>query len=119
MSTIKDMKDLLKQAKADDLTRYSDEWQDKAVATLNEYYLDHERYDDEIFDAHGEEWEQVVKYDLENRGATGLLFLLAKVEPMDDYVALNGYGNGEGVHADDLIDRLEWAIDELKDEEDE
>lgn len=117
MSTIKDMKDLLKQAKADDLTRYSDEWQAEAVATLNEYYLDHERYDDEIFDAYGEVWEQVVKHNLENRGATGLLFLLARVQTSDDYVALNGYGNGEGVHADDLIDRLEWAIDELKDEE--
>lgn len=119
MSTIKDMENLLKQAKADNLTRYSTEWQAKAVATLNEYYLDHERYDDEIFDAYDEEWEQIIKNNLENRGAKGLLFLLGKVEPTDDYVALNGYGNGEGIHADDLVNRLEWAIDELKTEEDE
>lgn len=113
------MKELLEQAKADKYACYSDEWQAEAVATLNDYYMEHERYDEEIFDANGEEWEQVVKYNLENRGATGLLFLLGKVEPTDDYVALNGYGNGEGVHADDLIDRLEWAIDELENEEDE
>lgn len=119
MNTIKDMKDLLKQANADNLARYSDEWQGKAVATLNDYYMEHERYDDEIYDADGYEWEEIVKYNLESRGARGLLFLLGKVEPADDYVALNGYGNGEGIHADDLIDRLEWAIEELEDEEDE
>lgn len=118
MSIIKDMKDLLKQANADNLTRYSTEWQGNAVATLNEYYMDHDRYDDEIYDADGEMWEDIVKHNLENRGATGLLFLLAKIEPADDYVALDGYGNGKGVHADDLVDRLEWAIDELESEED-
>lgn len=119
MSIIKDMKDLLVQANADNLTRYSTEWQGKAVATLNDYYLDHERYDDEIYDAEGMAWRDIIEYNLEERGATGLLFLLGKVEPADDYVALDGYGNGEGVHADDLIDRLKWAIEELENEEDE
>lgn len=115
----KEMQKLLKQAEADNLARYSDEWQANAVRVLNEYYVEHDRYDEEIFEQDDEAWEEIVKHNLETRGATGLLFLLAKVEPMDDYVALDGYGNGEGVHADDLIDRLEWAIDELKNEEDE
>lgn len=102
MSTMKDMKNLLDQANADSMARYSDEWQAKAVAFLNEYYLNHDRYDDEIYDAEGELWEEVVKHNLEKRGVRGLLFLLGKVEP-----------------ADDLIDRLEWAIDELENEEED
>lgn len=112
------MRALLDEAKADDLARYSDEWQARAVATLNEYYLDHERYDDEIFDTASDEWEELVRHQLESRGTLGLLYFLGKLEPFMDYAELDGYGNARYVSADDVVKYLEWAIEELEKEDD-
>ena len=116
MNTLQDMRVLLDEAKADGLTRYSDEWRARAVAALNEYYLNHDRCDDEIFDTSSEEWEELVKHQLESRGTQGLLYFLGKIEPFMDYAELDGYGNARWVSNDDMVKYLEWAIEELEKE---
>jgi hypothetical protein len=107
----KQIKALIKEAKEDESVKYKEEWQHKAVYTLNDFYMEADRYDDIIYDLASDEWEDLVKQQLESRGWQGLLFFLGKLEPMDDYAYLDGYGNAKSCDYD-LLGMLEDALSE-------
>ena len=107
----KQIKALIKEAKEDESVQYKDEWQNKAVWTLNDFYVEAGRDDDVIYDLASDEWEDLVKQQLENRGWQGLLYFLGKLEPMDDYAYLDGYGNAKSCDYD-VLGMLEDALSE-------
>ena len=104
---MEEIKQLLKEGRADKYACYGEDWGRRAVWALNEWYFDHDRYDEEVFDLSSDEWEELVKNQLENRGWTGLLYFLGKLEPMDDWAQLDGYGNAERITGADLLGLLE------------
>lgn len=108
---IKKIKTLIEEGKKD-LGCYKSEWQERAVWALNEYYIEHEP-DNEIYDLNGDLWEDLVKYELETRSWQGLLFFLGKLEPMDNWARLDGYGNATRVSGDDLLGMLEDMLEEM------
>lgn len=110
----KEIEELLKEARADKYAQYETEWQGRAVAVLNEFYIDRDRYDDEIFDLDSDEWDEMVKREIDARGARGVLFFLGKIEPMDEWAQLDGYGNGAPVSGSDMVEMLEDARKELE-----
>ena len=111
-----DIKALLKEVEQDELACYKDEWQGRAVAVINDYYYEREQYDDIIFDLASEEWEDIVKQQLDSRGWQGLLFFLGKLEPLDDYACLDGYGNAVAVNGKELVGYLKDIKQELENE---
>lgn len=92
---------------------YKDDWQNKAVGIINEYYEEQERYDEIVYDLASDEWEDIVKQQLDTRGWQGLLFFLGKLEPMDDWAYLDGYGNARAVNGSDLVGILKDIKQEL------
>ena len=95
---------------------YKDEWQQKAVGAINDYYYEREQYDDIVYDLASDEWEELVKQQLESRGWQGLLFFLGKLEPMDDWAYLDGYGNAKALSGADLVGILKDILGELENE---
>ena len=104
---MEEIKQLLKEARADKYACYGEEWGRRAVWALNEWYFDRDRYDEEIFDLSSDTWDELVKNQLESRGWTGLLYFLGKLEPMDDWAQLDGYGNATRITGADLLGFLE------------
>lgn len=96
---------------------YKSEWQAKAVGIINEYYCEQERYDEIVYDLASDEWEDLVKHQLESRGWQGLLFFLGKLKPLDDWAYLDGYGNAKAVNGSDLVGILKDIKQELENEE--
>lgn len=111
---MKDIRELLEAVEQDKYACYKDEWQSRAVATLNNYYYDNDYYDNEIFDLESDEWEELVKHQLDSRGCSGLLFFLGKLEPMDDWATLDGYGNAVAVNGEELVGYLKDIQEEIK-----
>lgn len=111
----KEIEELLKEVERDEYAQYSTEWQGRAVAVLNEYNIDRDYYDDEIFDLNSDEWDEVVRQQLDSRGALGLLFFLGKIEPCDEWGQLDGYGNAVAVSGGDFVGMLKDARDEVED----
>lgn len=95
---------------------YKSEWQEQAVGIINEYYYNQERYDEIIYNLASEEWEELVKQQLDSRGWQGLLFFLGKLEPADDWAYLDGYGNARAVGGSDLVGILKDIKQELENE---
>lgn len=95
----------------------SDKWQQKAVGIINEYYYEQERYDEIVYDLASDEWEELVKQQLDTGGWQGLLFFLGKLEPMDDWANLDGYGNAKALGGADLVGILKDIKQELENEE--
>lgn len=106
------MKALLKREEADG---YKSEWRAEAVSVLNEFYDEYNRPDDRIYEVDSDEWEDIVKWNLEQRGSVGVKILLENVDNTADYVYLDGYGNGKTADYN-LKEQLEWAIEELETE---
>ena len=113
---MKELTRLLKQVEQDEYACYESKWQSEAVAEINNFYYDRDRYDDIIYDLASEEWEDIVKQQLDSRGWQGLLFFLGKLEPMDDWACLDGYGNAVAVNGKELVGYLEDIKQELEDE---
>ena len=113
---MKEIIELLKQAGQDEFACYKDEWQNRAVAEINNFYYDRDRYDEIVYDLASDEWEDIVKQQLDSRGWQGLLFFLGKLEPMDDWACLDGYGNAVAVSGKELIGYLKDIKQELEDE---
>ena len=113
---LKDISELLKEVEQDEYACYKDEWQGRAVATINDYYFEREQYDDIVYDLASEEWEDLVKQQLDSRGWQGLLFFLGKLEPLDDYACLDGYGNAVAVSGKELVGYLKDIKQELENE---
>lgn len=114
--TMNEINELLKQAEGDELVCYAGEWQGRAVEAINNYYYERERYDDIIYDLASEEWEDLVKSQLDSRGWQGLLFFLGKLEPMDDWATLDGYGNAVAVNGKELVGYLKDIKEEIDNE---
>ena len=113
---MKDIIKLLKQADQDKYACYKDEWQGRAVGVINNYYYERDQYDDIIYDLASDEWEDLVKQQLDSRGWQGLLFFLGKLEPMDDWATLDGYGNAVAVSGSELVGYLKDIKQELENE---
>lgn len=111
----KEIEELLKEVERDEYAQYSTEWQGRAVETLNEFYYYADRYDDVIYDLSSDEWDELVRQQLDSRGALGLLFFLGKIEPCDEWGQLDGYGNGVAVSGGDFVGMLKDARKELED----
>lgn len=110
----KEIEELLKEVERDEYAQYSMDWQGRAVAVLNEYNFDRDYYDDEIFDLESDEWDEMVKREIDARGARGVLYFLGKIEPMDEWAQLDGYGNAVAVSGSDMVGMLEDARKELE-----
>ena len=102
---------LIKEAKADEYKQYSEAWKAEAVALLDDYNYEHNP-DDVIYALDSEEWEEVVKMNLEQRGWIGVKILLDGIDTAAAYAYLDGYGNGKSCDYE-LIDLLKNLIDEI------
>lgn len=112
-----EIRKLLAEIDADKYAKYDPKWQGRAVACLNEIYMDADRYDDEIYDLCDERWDDLVKWNLERRGFGGLLYFIGKIEPSDDYAYIDAYGNAVALHADDLAGLLRDELAEMERDE--
>lgn len=102
---------LLEEVKADKYKQYSEAWKAEAVALLDDYNYEHDS-GDVIYDLDSEEWDEVVKMNLEQRGWVGVKILLEGIDNTATYARLDGYGNGKSCDYE-LIDLLKNLIDEL------
>ncbi len=117
MEEIKEsIKELLEEAERDEYADCKTEWQVRAVAVLNNYNFEMDRYDDEIFDVDSDEWDEVVRHELKEGGARRLLYFLGQIEPMDEWARLDGYGNAVAVSGSDMLKMLQEAMQEIEDE---
>ena len=105
---------LLKEIEADKYREYADDWKSEAVYLLNEYNYEHNP-DDTIYDLESDEWEDLVKWNLDQRGWVGVKILLEDIDNNANYAYLDGYGNGKSCDYE-LIDLLKYLIDDLKNE---
>lgn len=106
---MKRISQLLKEAENGKYTRWEHEWQEEAVASLNDYYLENGKEEEMIFYADSYEWADEVARTFESRGWVGLKFFLAQVSTNAYYTTIDAYGNGKEITGDDLVDRLKWA----------
>lgn len=104
-------KALLEEAEADKYKQYSESWKAEAVSLLDDYNYEHNP-DDVIHALDSEEWEEVVKMNLEQRGWVGVKNLLEGIDATATYAHLDGYGNGKSCDYE-LIDLLKNLIDEI------
>lgn len=107
---LKTMKELLAREESDG---YKSDWKADAVEVLNEFYEEQNCYDDRIYDLESDEWEDLVKWNLEQRGWLGVKILLDGIDNSAEYAYLDGYGNGKTADYE-LKQKLEWAIEELE-----
>ena len=113
---MEEIKALLKEVERDKYACYKTEWQGRAVAVLNEYSFETDRYDDEIFDTESEEWDEIVRHELEKGGARRLLCFFGQIEPADEWARLDGYGNAVAVSGSDMVEMLKDTLQEIEDE---
>ena len=106
---------LLKQVESDKYKEYDFNWKSEVVSVLNEYNYE-ENPDDIIYDLNSDEWEEIVKMNLEQRGWIGVKILLEDVDNNADYGRLDAYGNGKSCDYD-LLEDLKDLIEELGDKE--
>ena len=111
-----EINELLKEVEQDEYACYTDEWESRAVGVINDYYYERDNYDDIVYDLASEEWADLVKQQLDSRGWQGLLFFLGKLEPMDNYACLDGYGNAVAVNGKELVGYLKDIKQELENE---
>ena len=117
MKEIKEsIKKLLEEAERDD-ARYEHDWQVRAVEVLNEYSFEMDRNDDEIFDTESDEWEEVVRNELNEGGVSRLLYFLEEIAPADEWARVDGYGNAVAVSGSDMVEMLEDAMQEIDNEQ--
>ena len=115
MNTLKNqIADLIKDAESSEYRKYESKWQCKAVDTLNEYYIEYGLGDHTIYDLSSDVWDDLVKYNLENRGWLGIKFFLQDISNTSEWGRVDAYGNGESVDYD-LLDFLKEALDEIDD----
>lgn len=112
---LKRVKECADEVARDEYAKYTADWQGRAVAVLNEFYFDRDRYEDEIFDTTSDEWDELVARQVENRGWLGVKYFLSGVSNTADWARLDGYGNGEELTGADLVGLLEDAQGELDD----
>ena len=93
------------------------EWEARAVAVLNNYNFEMDRYDDEIFDVDSDEWDEIVSRELKKGGARRLLYFFGQIEPADEWARLDGYGNAVAVTGSDMLEMLKEAMQEIEDEQ--
>ena len=118
MEEIKEsIKELLGEVERDEYADCKADWQGRAVAVLNEHNLEIDRYDDEIFNVESEEWDEIVRHELEKGGARRLLYFLGQIEPADEWARLDGYGNAVAVSGSDMLEMLQEAMQEIEDEQ--
>ena len=109
-------KELLVEVERDQYADCKADWQGRAVAVLNEYSFEIDRYDDEILNVESDEWDEIVRHELEKGGARRLLYFLEKIEPMDEWARLDGYGNAVAVTGSDMLEMLKDVMQEIGDE---
>lgn len=114
---MEEIKALLKEAERDKYAGCKADWQGRAVAVLNEYNFEMDRYDDEIFDVDSDEWGEIVRHELEKGGARRLLYFFGQIEPADEWARLDGYGNAVAVSGSDMLEMLKNAMQEIEDEQ--
>ena len=102
---------LIKEVEVDKYKQYSEAWKAEVVALLDDYNYEHDS-GDVIYDLDSEEWEEVVKMNLEQRGWVGVKILLEGIDATATYARLDGYGNGRSCDYE-LIDLLKNLIDEI------
>lgn len=113
MEEIKEeIKELLEETKADKFVQYSSKWQAKAVQVINEYAQEAERWDDMVYDTASDEWDDVTKSQVEQRGWQGLMYFLAGITPTTDYAYIDVYGNAQEAHID--ADYLTDILNKMK-----
>ena len=118
MEEIKEsIKELLGEVERDKNAQYRIEWEDRAVAVLNEYNFEMDRCDDEIFDIESDEWDDIVRHELEKGGARRLLYFFGQIEPMDEWARLDGYGNAVAITGTDIVEMLKDTLQEIEDED--
>ena len=118
MEEIKEsIKELLAEVERDQYADCKADWQMRAVAVLNEYSFETNRYDDEIFNVESDEWDEIVRHELEKGGARRLLYFLGQIEPMDEWARLDGYGNAVAVSGSDMLGMLKGTLQEIEDEQ--
>lgn len=110
------IKELLKEVERDQYADCKADWQVRAVDVLNEYNFDTNRYDDEILNVESDEWDEIVRHELEKGGARRLLYFLGQIEPMDEWARLDGYGNAVAVSGSDMVEMLKDTLQEIGDE---
>lgn len=116
--TIKEsIKELLVEAEREQYADCKADWQGRAVAVLNEYSFEANRFDDEIFNVESDEWDEIVRHELEKGGARRLLYFLEQLEPADEWARLDGYGNAVAVSGSDMLGMLKDTLQEIEDEE--
>lgn len=117
MEEIKEgIKELLEEVERDGYADCKVDWQGRAVAVLNEYSFEMDRYDDEIFDTDSDEWDEIVRHELEEGGARRLLYFFGEIEPADEWARLDGYGNAVAVSGSDMVEMLKDAMQEIENE---
>ena len=114
MNTIKK---LLKEYQEDNNKKYEDAWVTEAISALNEHYLDTGYDDSYIYETCSDEFEDLVKYNLESRGWQGVKYFLEDVALMSDYAQIDAYGNAKSVDYD-IVDLLQAEADEADEDED-
>ena len=117
MEEIKEsIKELLGEVKRDQYADCKADWQGRAVAVLNEYSFEMDRYDDGIFNVESDEWDEIVRHELEKGGARRLLYFFGEIEPMDEWARLDGYGNAVAVTGSDMLEMLKDVVQEIENE---
>lgn len=106
-----DIKQLLKEYKEDNNKQYESEQQWRAVSALNDYYVESSLSDEYIWDTDSEEWKDICKQEIDNRGWIGVKYFLQDLDNTADYATIDAYGNARTADYD-LIDKLELAIEE-------
>ena len=115
---MEEIKALLKEVERDKYAQYKTEWEARAVEALNAWNLDErENWDAFIYNADSEEFEDIVRGQLEARGWCGLKFFLQNISTTADWVRLDGYGNGEEVTGSDMVEMLKDAMQEIENEQ--
>ena len=114
---MEEIKALLREVERDNNAQYRTEWEARAVEALNAWNLDERKdWDAFVYNANSEEFEDMVRGQLEARGWCGLKYFLQNVSTTADWVRLDGYGNGEEVTGSDMVEMLKDALQEIEDE---
>lgn len=114
---MEEIKALLQEVERDEYACYKTEWEERAVEALNAWNLDERKdWDAFIYDANSEEFEDMVRGQLEARGWCGLKFFLQNISTTADWVRLDGYGNAVAVTGSDMAGMLKDAMQEIEHE---
>ena len=112
---MEEIKALLREVKRDKHAQYGTEWKQRAVEALNDWNLGkHKNWNDFIYNANSEEFEDMVRGQLEARGWVGLKFFLQGISSTADWVRLDGYGNAVAVTGTDMLEMLKDVLQEVE-----